>query len=141
MKTAPWLEIAIRELVRGVDEIPGQRHNPRILEYHSATTLGASDDETPWCAAFMNWCLRECWIKGTNSAAARSFVTWGQESEPVPGAIVTLWRGSPDSTQGHVGTLVDRAPGRIYLCGGNQRDRVSVAAYPVDRVLAYRKPL
>ena len=41
-----WFDIARDEL--GTDEIPGPVHNERILEYHSTTTLNASDDETPW---------------------------------------------------------------------------------------------
>jgi len=71
-----WLEIAIDKL--GQTEIEGPHHNPRILAYHQATSLKAADDETPWCAAFVNWCLSEARIVGTNKANARSFLNWGQ---------------------------------------------------------------
>lgn len=40
----------------GVNEISGNKHNPKIVEYHQACTLQASDDETAWCSAFVNWC-------------------------------------------------------------------------------------
>lgn len=133
---APWLEVALRELVHGVMEESGSRHNQRILEYHRATSLGATDDETPWCAAFANWCLRQAWIPGTGSALARSFRSWGKPLDaPRPGAVIVLWRGSPTGAQGHVAFLLDFAPGVFYLLGGNQGDRVSVAAYPMDRLL------
>lgn len=41
----------------GQKEISGSKDNPKIVEYHDATTLKATDDETPWCASFVNWCL------------------------------------------------------------------------------------
>lgn len=37
--------------------------NGRILQYHDATTLNASEDEVPWCASFVNWCLINLWMK------------------------------------------------------------------------------
>lgn len=40
----------------GTKEVRGRNHNPRVLEYHD-TTGNFSDDETAWCASFVNWCL------------------------------------------------------------------------------------
>lgn len=37
--------------------------NGRILQYHDATTLDASEDEVAWCASFTNWCLINLWMK------------------------------------------------------------------------------
>ena len=50
-----WYNIALKE--RGVIELPGPRHNPRILEYHRASNGNFDSDEIPWCASFVNWCL------------------------------------------------------------------------------------
>jgi hypothetical protein len=72
LKDAPWMAVAMREI--GQKEIRGPEHNPRIIEYHAATTLKASTDETPWCSSFVNWCLRQVSIAGTNSAAAVSWI-------------------------------------------------------------------
>ena len=36
---------------------PGQR-NRRIIEYHSTTTLRATDDETPRCSSFVKWVMK-----------------------------------------------------------------------------------
>lgn len=33
-----------------------------------------SAQSTPWCAAFVNWCLKEAGLPGTNSNLAKSFV-------------------------------------------------------------------
>lgn len=134
-----WMNVARAEL--GTREEPGVRHNSRILEYHRATSLQASADETPWCSAFANWVMAQCGIKGTNSAAARSWLGWGEAlTEPRLGCITVLWRGTPDGPQGHVGFL-DRIDARgIWLLGGNQGDKVSVAVFPPARLLGFRWP-
>ncbi len=130
---APWMEIARREI--GQKEIVGRRDNPRILEYHASTTLGASDDETPWCSSFVNWCLKAVGIKGTNSAAAGSWVHWGVTSGPTPGAITIICcTNTADrsfSTSGaHVGFLLNESSSCYELLGGNQRNMVKASRYP-----------
>lgn len=135
-----YYKIALKE--NGTTEIAGKEHNSRVLEYHQATGLKASDDETPWCAAFVNWCLLKAGINGTNSASARSFQKWGIPSfNPVEGDIVIFWRESKTSSKGHVAFFVKRDGDFIYCFGGNQSNKVCVAKYPVDRVLTYRKPI
>jgi hypothetical protein len=42
---------------KGVLEIEGPKNNAKIVEYHQACTLQASDDETAWCSSFVNWCF------------------------------------------------------------------------------------
>lgn len=124
---------------KGQHEIKGAQHNARIVAYHSATSLGASDDETPWCASFVNWVLQQEGHTGTNSAAARSFVNWGVDAELDHGAIVVLKRGT-QAWQGHVGFLYDHDDTRVWLLGGNQGDSVSIAEYRRSDVIAVRKP-
>ncbi|MGR2462212.1 hypothetical protein ACUX4R_25305, partial [Salmonella enterica] len=47
-----WMTVARGEL--GVKEYSGKfNNNPRILEYHKTTSLGASEDEVSWCASFV----------------------------------------------------------------------------------------
>lgn len=141
MTALPWLDAAYAELVAGVREVSGPHHNLRILEYLRATSLGdAGGDETPWCSAFANWSMRIGRVVGTNSAAARSWLRWGVPSEPRVGAVCVLWRGSATSALGHVGFVVGHSGGAVHLLGGNQGDRVSVASFPVARVLGYRMP-
>lgn len=140
-----WLEVALGELQQGVAELPGAASNPRIEEYLSSvgllpTSPGFEGDETPWCAAFMHWALRQAGIVGTGRPNARSYQKWADSSAPELGAIGVLWRGKVDGWQGHVGFVLDVSDTNIYLLGGNQRNRVSVAAYPRDRVLSIRWP-
>lgn len=134
-----YYKIALKE--SGVTEIVGSKHSSRVLEYHHATSLKASDDETPWCAAFVNWCLLQAGIPGTNSALARSFQKWGIPAfNPKEGDIVVLWRDSKISTKGHVGFFVKRDAKYVYIFGGNQGNKVCLSKYPIERVLTYRMP-
>lgn len=132
----PWLRIARAEL--GVAEIHGERHNPRIVEYHQSCTLRATDDETPWCSSFVNWCLAQAGIAGTRNAMARSFLAWGQEVHPRLGSIVVLRRGA--APKGHVGFYVGGDSRTLRLLGGNQGDRVSIASFAWSEAISHRWP-
>jgi len=137
-----YLEIAEDEI--GIKEVKGDKHHPRILEYHDTTTLGnwaRSRDETPWCSSFINWCVTKSGLEGTNNALARSWALWGVEvDEPMPGDIVVLKRrkrGSDAITGSragyHVGIWVRASRGRLRLLGGNQRDAVRYSWYSQRR--------
>ncbi|MBC9208268.1 TIGR02594 family protein [Roseomonas aerophila] len=132
--SAPWMAIAENEL--GVAEIPGRQHNPRIVEYHMTTSLQAGDDETPWCASFVNWVMRQAGYSGTNSAAAKSWKGWGSASGGRYGAITVLRRqrsghdASTGSSSGfHVGFMTKQTAGHIQLLGGNQGNMVKLSNF------------
>lgn len=133
-------EIARKEL--GVQEIPGKNNNPRIIEYHSTCTLKATNDETPWCSAFVNWSVIMGGGVGTNNAMARSWLLWGEKiTDPEVGDIVVLRRGS-DGISGHVGFVAEKPKiTDLYLkvYGGNQQDAVCVAKYFKSGLLGYRR--
>lgn len=141
MALPAWLEAALVELQHGVAEVPGPASNPRISEYLGDLKNPLEGDETSWCAAFVNWCLEKSGVGGTDMPNARSYLLWGQLSKPRLGAVTVLWRNNPTSWQGHVGFLLDDSPTSLYLLGGNQGDRVSVSAFPKDRLLGYRWPV
>jgi uncharacterized protein (TIGR02594 family) len=134
----PWLKVAYGEI--GVLEYAGEKNNPRIVEYHQATTLRAHDDETPWCSAFANWCMRQAGLKGSGEANARSWLTWGRKVDaPVHGCIVVLKRGT-SPTSGHVGFYIETHGEKIVVLGGNQSNTVKLSNYPKADVLGYRMP-
>jgi uncharacterized protein (TIGR02594 family) len=136
-----WLTTAKKYI--GQKEVPGRVHNPIIIKWWVLIKSIFRTDEVPWCAAFVGGILETCGFTSTRSAAARSYQTWGQKLRtPVPGCIVVFWRGSPTSYTGHVGFFVgyDRN-GNLLVLGGNQGDRVSVAAFSTSRVVGYRWPL
>jgi len=136
----PWFLTALSEY--GQKEIAGKASNPRITEYLRSTSLATgAGDETPWCSAFTNWCMLNTGVRGTHSAAARSWLTYGRKlTVPTIGCIAVLWRDDPDSTKGHVGFYVTKRAGDVYLLSGNQGNQVSIAPYPEARVLDYRMP-
>lgn len=131
-----WYEVARREL--GVKELQGIADNPRIVEYHSATTLRATDDEVPWCSSFVNWVMKKAGYVGTRSAAARSWANWGTKiDKPVKGCIVVLTR----TGGGHVGFYEGEDASNIMVLGGNQDDAVNIRHYRRTRLLCYVLPV
>lgn len=134
-------DIAVHEL--GTAEIYGDAHNNRIIEYHQTTSLKATSDEVPWCASFVNWCLKKAGHQGTNSARARSFLAWGKEislEEARRGDIVVLSRGT-NAAFGHVGFFAGREQDSVLLLGGNQGNKVSISPYPTHRIISIRRTL
>lgn len=132
----PWMQIAIDEI--GVKEYAGSKHNARIVEYHSVTSLKAKDDETAWCASFVSWCLEKAGIKSTKSAWARDYLNWGKKiTTPVKGCIVVFDRGNG---YGHVGFFIEEKNGFVKTLGGNQNNQVCYSNYNKSKVLGYRLP-
>ncbi|WP_433910756.1 TIGR02594 family protein [Sphingomonas yabuuchiae] len=145
---APWMRVALAE--KGVSEVAGRAHNPRIIEYHATTTLAAKSDEVAWCASFVNWCLEQAGIRGIRSARAADWGKFGVAlSEPRYGCIVHIYRtprgvdGATGSSSGnHVAFFVGQTATHIQLLGGNQSNQVKVSSYPLKQytVKAMRWP-
>jgi uncharacterized protein (TIGR02594 family) len=130
-----WMPIARGEI--GTKETP--QNNPRITQYFTATTLGPRPETVSWCSAFVNWCVAQARHRGSGSAMARSWLSWGRDAGAfVPGCIVVLSRGTPP--QGHVGFYVGMDGHNVRLLGGNQHDAVGYASFPAATVLGRRIP-
>lgn len=138
MKTGlTWLDTAYSLI--GEREIPGPKHNPLILKMWQAIHSGwFKDDETPWCAGYVGYCLEQNGIKSTRSAAARSYEKFGVKlSRPAVGCIVVFTRKGG----GHVGFVVGKDRyGNLMVLGGNQGNMVKISPFSLDRVTAYRWP-
>lgn len=134
-QTFSWYAIARKEV--GTRELIGNADHPRIVEYHSATTLRATDDEVPWCSSFVNWCMQQAGYTGTRSAAAKSWLSWGRAiPAPVHGCIVVLTRPGGN----HVALFERMDDVHVWLLGGNQDDAVNVRRYLRSRIIGYRMP-
>ncbi len=138
-----WMTIAHGQM--GTKEYQGDADNPDVIKYlQSVDSLSVSaqrNDETSWCSAFINWCMEQSGFNGTDNAAARSWLNWGNKIElPQVGCITVLWRESPDSWKGHVGFFIRETSSYVYLLGGNQSNEVNISRYPKNRVLGYRMP-
>lgn len=135
----------------GIKELPGGKDNPLIQWWLSLCGFSTdSPDEVPWCSAFVNGIAWELRLPRSKSAAARSWITVGVPipiHEARPGNdIVILKRGEGDqpgpevlAAPGHVGFFAGLYGPRVYVLGGNQGDAVTIAPYPVERILGIRR--
>ena len=123
----------------GVREIAGEMSNPVILAMLRLDNDWPKDDSTPWCSAFVSyiaWLLR---LPRSKSLAARSWLEVGTavDTPEVGNDVVIFSRGTGS---GHVGFYAGRSGlDDIFVLGGNQSDRVSVAAHPLGRLLGIRR--
>lgn len=133
-KKPKWLTIAEGEI--GVREMPdspdgisdlkaGKAHNPRIVEYHSATQ-GFGHDEAMWCASFVSWCLSKAGVSNPRDAGVPNWKGWGTaHNKPFYGAIAIV------KNWGHIGFVVGIKKGSVQVLGGNQGQKVGINNYPI----------
>jgi uncharacterized protein (TIGR02594 family) len=136
MSEPAWLTVA-RSYI-GFHETGTNRGIQRFIALAHTGELG-----DPWCAIFANACLEQAGLTGTRSPAARSFENnqnFTRLDQPTLGCIVTLWRVSPSSGQGHVGFYVGEDGSNVTMLSGNDDDRVEIADHPRSRVTGYWWP-
>lgn len=139
-----WLRLAYSHL--GLREIKGRQHNAAILSWWERLSLPFKDDETPWCAGFVNAMIQEAElpIVQKNRAAALGWRWNGYGTRlnaPALGAIMSMERpGKPGS--GHMTFVAGRdRRGNIMGLGGNQGNMVSINPYhPSRRNAQYHWP-
>ena len=151
-----WLRIARAELKKGVKEVYGEKHNADIMNYirtctniyetdaQKRYTERTGDQGVKWCSAFVNWCITQAGMVGTNNARALSWLDWGKSTEPKPGAIII----TQGSSARHV-AFVDRVNGELKMLGGNQQkssgggdyNQISIRPINDNVVVGYRWPL
>ena len=113
---------------RLISQWPRPDHwNPLIVEFFRSTTTAANNDMIAWCAAFANWCIERCRLRGSRSASSQSFLdshSFKQTSQPIVGdlAIFSCYESSGKALGfGHVG-FVHALPAddAVDVLGGNQ---------------------
>lgn len=138
MNEPSWIIVARRLL--GTTEIPGARHNQTIIGWLDNLKAWWRDDETPWCGVFVAECMRQAgYSPPKHWMRARAWADWGIPiPAPAYGCVAVFARTGGG---GHVGFVVgvDTA-GRLMVLGGNQGNKVSIAPFNTDRVIAYRMP-
>jgi uncharacterized protein (TIGR02594 family) len=146
LEEVPWLKGARADL--GLQEIPGPRHEARILELADHASLGwINDDETPWCAIGLGGWLAEAKVKPSGSAAARSYLNWGIDvwhkgEDMIPLGAIMVFSRPPKEYTGHVAIATGQTrDGEIICIGANQRNSVSFAKFKPDRIIGARWPI
>ncbi len=133
------IDVARAEMNLNVAEIPGPRDNPRILMYHRTTQGAAAHDEVPWCSSFVNYCVEQTGLHGTDSKWALSWheQNWGETvtDSPTDGDIAVFRHSGPKGDGGHVGFFIGEGAGHIQLLGGNQPNRIDISSFPKDGML------
>lgn len=127
--------VAKAELAMDVREVVGPGNNPRIVMYHKSTNpWSGTDDSVPWCSSFVNYCVEQAGLIGTDSQRALSWGDWGQsaDDDPTEGDIVVFERVG---LGGHVGFLVADLGDDVTVLGGNQSNRVRISTYPKNGTL------
>ncbi|AZV78444.1 TIGR02594 family protein [Parasedimentitalea marina] len=136
--TVPY-SVAQAELALDVREVAGPGNNPRVVMYHKSTNpWSGTDDSVAWCSSFVNYCVEQSGMVGTDSQRALSWEDWGQsaENDPQEGDIVVFERVGKG---GHVGFLVADRGDSVSVLGGNQNNRVRISTYPKNGKLGATK--
>lgn len=135
----PWIQTAFDEMNKKIIE---NGANPEVLKYFAHTQLAgteyAATDKTPWCAAFVNYCLESVSIPGSGYATASSFKNYGDNmgTTPTYGSIAIM-------NYSHVGFIIGQDnKGRIIILGGNQGEPggVNLGTNPKENVVRYVYP-
>ena len=150
MTPLPITAFALAQRFIGMKEVAGAETNPNILAWLTHDLEWPTDDQVPWCSAFVNrvaWLLR---LPRSKSLRARSWLRVGASiaiEDATPGFdVVILKRGrgaqpGPEviDAPGHVGFYAGREGDQVMLLGGNQGDAVNVSGYSANRVLGIRR--
>jgi uncharacterized protein (TIGR02594 family) len=128
----------------GTREIPGSKNNPLIVTWLRRISSWVNDDETAWCAAFVNAMAAEAGYEQSGKLNARSFMEVGIPialENAKPGDVVVFWRVAKDSWEGHVAFFVSYDPHSqlVRVLGGNQSDSVSITNYSRAQLLGIRR--
>ncbi len=139
----------IAQRFSGIKEIGGNVDNPQIVAMLKLDNDWPSNDEVPWCSAFVNYV---CWLirlPRSKDLRARSWLEVGRPVDLVDarvGDVVVLKRGQGEqpgpeviAAPGHVGFFAGCDGAFIEVLGGNQSNTVKVSRYDASRLLGVRR--
>lgn len=146
MKEQTIIEFALSHY--GLKEQPGPDHEKIIL--HMFRYIGFNyidNDETPWCTAFVLYCLKKYGVSIPMTLKARDLAKIGNAIDPNHALvgnrnfvdIAVFWRGSKDGELGHVGFFISPIKQSINVLGGNQDNQVNIKPYAKSKLLSIRR--
>ncbi|PIF23922.1 TIGR02594 family protein [Candidatus Pantoea floridensis] len=129
-REAPWMAVAFEE-GKNRWKWGRVREGDGGINYHKKTGINMSSmvgDSNPWCASFVNYCLKESGYAISGSASSQSFSknkNFVKISQPIYGAIVVFRKRG--SWTGHVAFVYCKfKDGEYGVLGGNQANSVTV---------------
>lgn len=126
----------------GLREAAGSANNPAILGMLHLDAQWPTGDDVPWCSAFCNYVAWLLDVPRSKSLRARSWLSVGipiDLDDAQRGQDVVIFSRGPNPEAGHVAFFDAREGHLVRVLGGNQADMVSVATYPVARVVGVRR--
>ena len=141
IKTPPWMEIAIRE----AKQWKGKKENQieKLDNYHKLVRSGLNTlvgDENPWCASFINYCLKESGYQMSQAVASSQSFKWDSNfvkiSKPAYGALA-VWTNPKKKTKGHVCFVLGVSGNNFIRLGGNQDNMITVDSRPISTYQYY----
>jgi len=135
----PWTKTAFQYWQQA--ELPGKANNPLIIDFFQYVEhVEPINDETPCCAAAMNFWLEVNGIKGTNSPIARSFLKWGIKLDEPKLECIVIHKSPLNLWAGHVGILCYHNVNHHILYGANQDNMCGFKTYPNNLIIGLRWP-
>lgn len=129
-REAPWMAVAFEE-GKNRWKWGRVREGDGRINYHKKTGINMSSmvgNSNPWCASFVNYCLKESGYAISGSASSQSFSknkNFVKISQPIYGAIVVFRKRG--SWTGHVAFVYCKFQNGEYgVLGGNQANSVTV---------------
>ncbi|WP_028100565.1 TIGR02594 family protein [Pseudoduganella violaceinigra] len=134
-KEAPWMVSAIAEAKTWAGKKEGVI--TKTTNYHKKIGGAGKLDDTPWCASFVNFCLKDSntpYEASQSSQFPVSSKKFVKIDKPVYGALMVMRNYFVDTGKsngsGHVTFVYGKsANGRIAALGGNQGDSIKLSAY------------
>lgn len=144
-------EWAKKEWSLNIKELPGpDKNNPRIVWYHSFTTLRGTNDEIAWCSAFM--CAAATMGGGYLSPRSAAAISWETHKgllevaleDAQEGDILIFKRKDAQNPKARHVTFFKQKyveNGKLFIecLGGNQGNKICVAKYRSEELVAVRR--
>lgn len=124
-------QIMLKMIEKGWKEDPREGYyDERINNIWAYLGYPNFNDDTSWCAATVNCCLKLAGYKTSESIpVARSFETYGNLTPLISKGDIAVFRRYDSSWQGHVGFVHINYKNAVVVAGGNQDNKVCFKEY------------
>lgn len=112
----------------GMNEIENGKVHKLLPEFFKYTSFHTQENQ-PWCAASLCWALETSNYKSTHSAAAISFINYGEECPLQKGCIVLIEHPNGKHHVHLFDSWHDYSKRIANMLGGNQDNKMCIKKY------------